>query len=140
LIGDTGLAASAQSSIEITPSSNKYFSAEEGDLFIKMHKILQFFLELLQVAGGDLNISKYACFTIFHRWSGGRATLLKTHESHLIMTVKLPTLERLRLWTNQAHRFLDWMITTDGKSTTQFKVLKTKARIFSGAILQSRMQ
>jgi hypothetical protein len=32
------------------------------------------------------------------------------------------------------------MMTTDGKSTTQFKILKHKARLFAGAILQSRMQ
>jgi hypothetical protein len=37
---------------------------------------------------------------------------------------------------NQAHRALVWMMNTDGKSI----VLKRKAKLFAGAILQSRMQ
>jgi hypothetical protein len=41
---------------------------------------------------------------------------------------------------DQAHRALGLMMTTDGKSTTQFSVLKQRAIIFAGAILQSRMQ
>jgi hypothetical protein len=41
---------------------------------------------------------------------------------------------------NQAHRELCWMMATDGKAVAQFKVLKTKATLFAGAILQSRMQ
>jgi hypothetical protein len=75
LIYDTVLAASAQSSKETTPSRHKQFSPDESALFIKMQKILQCFLELLQVAGGDLNIAKCACFTVFHRWSGGKEQL-----------------------------------------------------------------
>jgi hypothetical protein len=60
LIDVTGLAASAsaQSSIEITPFRNKFFSTDEAALLLKMQNILQFFLELLQLAGGDLHISK----------------------------------------------------------------------------------
>jgi hypothetical protein len=55
-IDDIGHVASSKSSIEITPTRNKYFSPDESALFTKMQKILQFFLKLLQVAGGDLNI------------------------------------------------------------------------------------
>jgi hypothetical protein len=90
LIDDTGLVASAQSSTETTPSHHKQFSPDISALFIKMQKILQFFLELLQVAGGDLNIAKYACFTVFHRWSGGKSTLLKIFDSHPMMTIIHP--------------------------------------------------
>jgi hypothetical protein len=53
-------------------------------------KMLQFFLELLQVAGGDLNISKCACFTVFHRWICGRASLLKIQDPHPLMTITHP--------------------------------------------------
>jgi hypothetical protein len=38
LIDDIGLAASVQSSTEITPSTNKSFSPDEAFLFIKMQK------------------------------------------------------------------------------------------------------
>jgi hypothetical protein len=40
---------------------------------------------------------------------------------------------------NQAHMAVGWTMTTDGKSM-QFKVLTQKAKLFAGAILQSRMQ
>jgi hypothetical protein len=57
LIDKTGLVTSAQSSIESTPSGIRSLSPDEAALFTRMQNILQFFLELLQVAGGDLNIS-----------------------------------------------------------------------------------
>jgi hypothetical protein len=41
---------------------------------------------------------------------------------------------------DQAHRALEWMMTTDDKSTAQFIVLKQRAKLFAGAILQSHMQ
>jgi hypothetical protein len=41
---------------------------------------------------------------------------------------------------NQVHRALGWVMTTEGKSLAQFKVLKYKASIFAGAILQSHMR
>jgi hypothetical protein len=109
-----------------------------------MHKVLQFFLELLQVARGDLSIAKCACFTVFHRWSGGKATLLKIHDSQPMMTLPHPYSGELKMITNkhpsEAHRALGWMMTTDCKSTAQFLVLKRKAKLFAGTILQSRMQ
>jgi hypothetical protein len=60
LIDDTRLAVSVESSTEINPSRNKYLSLDEAALFIKMQKILHFFLELLQVGSGDRNILKCA--------------------------------------------------------------------------------
>jgi hypothetical protein len=85
LIDDTGLTAFSQSSTEITSTRTKRFTNDEDVLFAIMKKMIQFFLELLQVAGTDLNISKCACFTAFRRWKGGRATLLRTHDSHPVM-------------------------------------------------------
>jgi hypothetical protein len=106
--------------------------------------MIQFFLELLQVAGGDLNISKCACFTVFHRWKGRRVTLLQTHDPHPNMTITHPSPGELKLITrknpNEAHQALGWMMTADGKSTAQFIVSRDKAKLFAGGILQSRMQ
>jgi hypothetical protein len=91
-----------------------------------MKKMIQFFPEPLQVAGGDLNISKCACFTFFHHCKGGHATLLQTHNSHPNMTITHPSYGELKHITrknpNEAHRTLGWMMTTDGKSTAQFIV------------------
>jgi hypothetical protein len=128
LINDTGLVVSSQS----------------YSLFSRMKKTIQSFLELLQLAGGDLNIYKYACFTVFHRWKVGRATLLRTHDSHLNMTINHPSSGELKHITrknpNEAHRALGWMMTNDGKSTAQFVASRYKAKLFAGSILQSRMQ
>jgi hypothetical protein len=43
IIDDTGLAASAQSSTETTPSGHKNFSTDKYALFINMQQILHFF-------------------------------------------------------------------------------------------------
>jgi hypothetical protein len=144
LIDDTRLAASAQSSIEMTPLRHKQFTPDESSLFVKMQKILQFFLELLQVAGVDLNIAKFACFTVFHWWSGDKATMFKIHDSHPLMTMIHPYSGELKTVTkkdpSEAHRDLGWMMMKDCNSTAQLLVLKQKAKLFAGAILQSQMQ
>jgi hypothetical protein len=60
------------------------------------------------------------------------------------MTITHPYSGELRTITkkdpSKAHRALGWMMTTDWKSTAQLLVLKHKAKLFAGAILQSRMQ
>jgi hypothetical protein len=144
LIDDTGLVVSAQASTEIISSHVKRLSNYEAALFARMNRMIQFFLELLQVAGGDLNISKCACFTIFHRWQGGHATLIRTQESHPTMTITHPSTGEVKIITrknpNEAHRALGWMMTTDGKSTDQFIVSKSKSKLFAGGIFQSLMQ
>jgi hypothetical protein len=109
-----------------------------------MKKMIQFFLELLQVSGGDLNISKCACFTVFHRLKGGRAMLLQTHGSHPTMNITHPSSGELKNITrknpNESHRALVWIMTTDGKSTAQFVLIRDKEKLFAGGILQSRIQ
>jgi hypothetical protein len=103
------------------------------------------FLELLQVIGGDLNISKCACFTNFHRRSGGKATLLKKQIQHPFMTITHPITGEIktidRKDPDEAHRSLGGMMTTNGKqSVVQFKILKSKAKQFTGAIHECRVQ
>jgi hypothetical protein len=109
LIDDTGLMVSSQSSTDITSACVKRFTPDEDVLFSRMKKMVQLFLELLQVDGGYLNISKCACFTVFHRWKGGRATLLRTHDSHSTMTITHPPILR-------HHHHLDHVAST---STTR---------------------
>jgi hypothetical protein len=75
LIDDTGLVVSSQSSTEITSKRVKRFTPDANSLFSSMKKMIQFFLELLQVSGGDLNISTCACFLFFYRWKVVRAIL-----------------------------------------------------------------
>jgi hypothetical protein len=54
----------------------------EEELIGKMQMIIQFFIDLLQVAGGDIAPEKCACFLICHRWKNGKARLLTMKESH----------------------------------------------------------
>jgi hypothetical protein len=119
LIDNTGLVVSSQSSTEITSTCVKRFTPDEEVLFSRMKKMIQFFLELIQVAVGDLNISKCACFTVFRRWKGGRATLLRTHYSHSTMTITHPSSGELkhiiRKNPNESYRALGWMMITGGK-------------------------
>jgi hypothetical protein len=144
LIDDNGFMASAQSSTEITSSCRKRFIKDEGVSFAHLNKMIQFFLELLQVAGGHLNISQSACFTVFHHWKGGGNMLLHTHDPHPTMTVIRPSSgelkEKSRTNPNEAHRAIGWMMTTDGKSTAQFIMLKAKAKLFAGGIRQTRIK
>jgi hypothetical protein len=101
LINNTGLVVSSQSYTEITSTCVKHFTPDENILFSRMKKMIQFFLELLQVAGGDPHISKCACFTVFHRWKGGRAMLLRMHDSHTTMTITHPSFGELKHITHK---------------------------------------
>jgi hypothetical protein len=47
-----------------------------------MEEIIQFFLDLLQVTGGDLPPEKCVWYLISHRWKDGNPKLLQNHSSH----------------------------------------------------------
>jgi hypothetical protein len=143
-IDDTGMGTTNPYSMAITPTSMKALTIEERELHTKANGILQFFLYFLIVIGGDLHSCKIACFLLFHRWSGGKSTLLRIHNDHpkisltypLTGTINVvPTKER-----DEPHRDLGWMMTIDGKLMGQYKTLLNKARRFSSAIHGSRMR
>jgi hypothetical protein len=69
-------------STAITPTSQKDLTNEEFIPNTKANVILQFFLDLLHVIGGDLNTGKSASFIPFHRWPRGNSSLLRIHHSH----------------------------------------------------------
>jgi hypothetical protein len=106
--------------------------------------MIQFFLELLQVAGGYLNIFKCACFTVFHHWTVGWATFLCNHDSHPNLKISHKysgdTKHIAHQNTNEAHHALGWMMKIDDKSTAQFIALKAKSKFFSGGIKHHRME
>jgi hypothetical protein len=58
------------------PSSVHGFTQEEENLVARMEDIIQFFLNLLQVTGGDLAPEKCAWYLIYHRWNKGVPTLV----------------------------------------------------------------
>jgi hypothetical protein len=80
-------------------------------------------------------------------FTGGLAAkqpFLKIQYSRPLMKISHPHSGELKTITKkdptEAHRALGWMMMTDCKSTAQFLVLKHKAKLFAGAILQSPIQ
>jgi hypothetical protein len=57
--------------LEPIPSSVCGFTQEEDSLVARMEVIIQFFLDLLQVTGGDLVPEKCARYLIGQRWNKG---------------------------------------------------------------------
>jgi hypothetical protein len=76
-IDDTGLGTPNPYSTAITVSSKSELTNEEQTLNKKANDIIQVFLDLLHIIGGDLNTRKIASFILFHRWSGGKSSLLR---------------------------------------------------------------
>jgi hypothetical protein len=76
-IDDMGLGATTNPHSTVNPpSSHKELTREEFELYTKANTILQFFINLLRVIGGDLHTGKSASFLLFHRWPGGKLTLM----------------------------------------------------------------
>jgi hypothetical protein len=57
-------------------------TSSEETFIAKMEEIIQFFLDLLQVTGGDLAPEKCVCYLISHRWKDGNPRLLQKHSIH----------------------------------------------------------
>jgi hypothetical protein len=57
-------------------------TSSEETLIAKMEEVIQFFLDLLQVTGGDLAPEKCVWYLISHCWKEGKPRLLQKHSSH----------------------------------------------------------
>jgi hypothetical protein len=68
--------------LDTIPSSGRGLTQEEESLVARMEDIIQFFLDLLQVTGGDLEPEKCAWYLIGHPWSKGVLTLIKIEPQH----------------------------------------------------------
>jgi hypothetical protein len=75
-INDTRVGATHPHTTAITPTSQKDLTREEFELHTKANAILQFFINLLRVIGGNMHTGKNASFLLFHTWSGVKSTLL----------------------------------------------------------------
>jgi hypothetical protein len=69
---------------ELDPASHVIsdLTSSEETLIAKMEKIIQFFLDLLQVTGGGLAPEKCVWYLISHRWKDGKPKLLQKYSSH----------------------------------------------------------
>jgi hypothetical protein len=69
--------------MEPVPVEEEALAGSEEELIAKMQDIIQFFLDVLQVTGGDLAPVKCAWYLICHRWKNGKERLLQLKETHM---------------------------------------------------------
>jgi hypothetical protein len=70
------------SKLEPVPHVISDLTSSEETLIAKMEEIIQFFLDLLQVTGGDLAPVRCVWYLISHCWKDGKPRLLQKHSSH----------------------------------------------------------
>jgi hypothetical protein len=120
---------------ELTPS--------EEYLIGKMHMIIQFFLDLLQVTGGVLAPEKCVWFLIYHRRKDGKARQFNMKESHrgiAITSWSTGTVSGAEKKSpEEGHITLSFQISGDGKCTAKKKDMKENAILFGEAIMSSTM-
>jgi hypothetical protein len=75
--------------LEPIPSSVHGLTQEEDSLVARMEDIIQFFLDLLQVTGGNLAPDKCAWYLIGNRWNKGVPTLVQIEPQHQLITMTL---------------------------------------------------
>jgi hypothetical protein len=113
-------------------------TSSEETIIAKMEKILQFFLDLLQVTGGDLAPEKCVWHIISHRWKDGKPILLQKHSSHRGIKIVLRSTNTESGVKSKAptegHRTLGFFMTGDGTCTAHKKVMKEKASLYATAI------
>jgi hypothetical protein len=87
----------------------------------RMQDIVQFFLDILQVTGGDLVSDKCAWYLIFHRCQNGKARLLQQHLQHkgisLLSRATGSTSGIKRNAPGAGHRTLGFHVTGDSTSS-----------------------
>jgi hypothetical protein len=113
----------------------------EETLIAKMEEIIQFFLDLLQVTGGDLAPEKCVWYLISHRWKDSKPRLLQKQSSHRgIKIVSRSTNTESgvkRKAPNKGHRTLGFFMTVDGTCSAHKKVTTKKAYLYTTAIQRS---
>jgi hypothetical protein len=104
--------------IDPIPSSVCGLTQVEESLVARMEDIIQLFLNLLQVTGGDLAPEKCAWYLIGHRWNKGVPTLVQIEPQHQSISMTLRSSEQVsgikRKVPTEGHRTLDFFMTGDG--------------------------
>jgi hypothetical protein len=118
-------------------------TAVEEDLVEQMQVVIQFFLDLLQITGGDISPEKCVWYLIAHRWKNGLPSLLRKRESHhgveITSNATGHTLGIKRKAATQGHRTLGFHLTGDRTSSAHKKIMKCKSKEYSKAIIISTL-
>jgi hypothetical protein len=127
--------------LEPVPHDISELTASEETLIAKTEEIIQFFLDLLQVTGGDLAPEKCVWYLISHRWKDGKPRLLQKHSSHRgikIVSISTKTESGVkRKALNEGHRTLGFFMIGDGTCTAHKKAMTEKASLYATAIHHS---
>jgi hypothetical protein len=140
---DDNTTGSTNDDSELEPVSHDMYklTLSEETLIAKMEEIIQFFLDLLQVTGGDLAPEKCVWYLISHRWKDGKPRLLQKHSSHhdIKIVSRSTNTESGVKWKapNEGHRTLGFFMTGDGTCTAHKKVMTEKASLYATAIQRS---
>jgi hypothetical protein len=126
------------------PSTFRGLTQEEDSLVARREVTIQFFLDLLQVTGGDLAREKCAWYLIGHHWNKGVSKLIQVEPQHRSITMtsrssglisgikqKSPT---------EGHRTLGCFMTGDGTSNEHLQVMNEKGLACTMAIINSTLQ
>jgi hypothetical protein len=73
---------------DLVPIEEKELTSDQETMVKRMEDIIQFFLDLLQVTGGDLAPEKCVWFLIAHRWKKCVPTLLTNKSTHRGITMQ----------------------------------------------------
>jgi hypothetical protein len=106
--------------LEPIPSSVRGLTQEEDSLVARMEDIIEFFLDLLQVTGGDLVPEKCARYLIGHRWNKGVSKLIQIEPQHRSIAITSRSSGQVsgikRKAPTEGHGTLVFFITGDGTS------------------------
>jgi hypothetical protein len=126
------------------PSTVRGLTQEEDSLVARMEVIIQFFLDLLQVTGGDLAPEKCAWCLIGHRWNKGVSKPIQVEPQHRSITMtsrssgQISGIKQKSL--TEGHRTLGFFMTGDGTSNEHLRVVNEKGLAYAMAIRNSTLQ
>jgi hypothetical protein len=108
------------------------------ELIEKMEYIMQYFLDLLQVTGGDLTPEKCAWFLIAFRWKDGKAKMVQIKQSHkginLTSKIEGTKVGIKRKAPSDSHRTLVFHLQRNEKTDSHKKEMREKSESFGEAI------
>jgi hypothetical protein len=117
---------------------------KEEESIEHMEDIMKFFLDLLQVTGGDLAPEKWAWFLIAFRWKDGKEKIVQIKQSHkgINPTTKGEgtTVGIKQKAPSDSHQTLGFHLQGDGNPDSHKKVMREKAEAYGEAISGSLLQ
>jgi hypothetical protein len=140
----TTVATDDNHNLEPISSTFRGLTQEEDSLVARMEEIIQFFLDLLQVTGGNLAPEKCTWYLIGHRWNKGVSKLIQIEPQHRSITMTSRSSGQVlgikRKSPTEGHRTLGFFMTGDGTSNEHKRVLKEKGLAYEMAIINSTLQ